>query len=330
MTNTLEGKKVLITGAAGFIGSHTVDAFLNSKAHVRALLHYNGHNDNGLLSPDVLQKVDPIYGDLLDETAVDKAVEGMDFVIHLGAIISIPFSYENPGLTTQVNVNGTLTVLQACLKHKIKRVIVTSTSEVYGTADTLPILETHPRKPQSPYSASKIGADALTRSFYCSYGLPVVTARLFNQFGPRQSDRAVIPTIICQALSTKDTIDIGTLDTKRDFVYVTDGANAFIKCAEAGDEVNGETFHFGTGKSYSVQEIIDIVQKQCGTNKPIVSKGFRMRPNQSEVKHLLADSSKAKKVLGWEYTVGIVEGIAQTIDYMRKNPDRYSPLKYQK
>lgn len=260
----LRGKNVLLTGCTGFIGSHVADVLIEAGANITGFVHYTGRNDVGLLDSTVANHVrfTAFKGDLLDEDAVEKAVAHQDIVLHLGALISIPFSYENPNLTTQVNVIGTLNVLQACLKHKatIQRIVVTSTSEVYGSADILPITENHPLKAQSPYSASKIAADAIARSFYCSYELPVIIARPFNSFGPRQSDRAIIPTIISQALSGKESIEVGSLHPKRDFVFATDIADAFVRCATAPDELNGETVHFGTGKSYSVQDIIDRVQ----------------------------------------------------------------------
>lgn len=328
----MNGKKILITGCSGFIGSHVVDAFLDAGAEVFGFIHYNGHNDTGLLDSIVLNHIrfHPIKGDILDENAVDKAVEGMDAVVHMAAIISIPFSYENPNLTSQVNVMGTLNVLNACLKHKIKRLVVTSTSEVYGSSDNLPITEEHPLKPQSPYSASKIGADALAKSFYCSYGLPVIILRPFNCYGPRQSDRAIIPTVISQALSNKESIEVGALHTKRDFVFATDAARAFVLAASVNEELNGQTVHFGTGKSYSVLEMVDIVRAKVGTSKGIVVKPYRLRPNASEVTHLLSDASKAKHLLKWEPLVSFEEGIDQTIDYIKKNPQRYTPGTYSK
>jgi len=322
--------KVLLTGAGGFIGSHVLDALLAHDFEVRAFFHYNGRNESGMVSETVLRKCTPIYGDLMDESAVNKAVEGMDAVMHMGAIISIPFSYDNPVLTTQVNVTGTLNILQACRQHKVKRVVVTSTSEVYGSADPLPITELHPLRPQSPYSASKVGADALAWAFYCSYGLPVIILRPFNTFGPRQSDRAIIPTIICQALSSKDCIEVGALHPKRDFVYAEDTADAFLKAVIAPNEVNGETIHIGTNKSYSVQGIITIVQDQLGTNKPIKVVGYRSRPNQSEVLHLLADYSKAMRLLNWSPTVTFGEGIQRVIEYVKENPEKFDANRYAK
>lgn len=328
----MKNQKILITGAGGFIGSHVVRAFLNAGAEVYGLVHYNGRNDPGLLDSVILNHIrfHLLRGDLLDNDMIDDIVCGKDVVAHLGAIISIPFSYDNPGLTTQVNVLGTLNILQSCLRHKVKKVIVTSTSEVYGSADNLPITEQHPLKPQSPYAASKVAADALARSFYCSFGLPVVIVRSFNCFGPFQSDRAIIPTIVSQALSGKDEIEVGALHPKRDFTYVEDTARAFLLAAVSDSKLDGETVHFGTGKSYSVREIIDMVQDLIKTKKAVVQAPFRQRPNQSEVLHLLADSSKARDWLNWQPKVSFEEGLKSVVQYVSANLDKYEPSRYTK
>lgn len=326
--NSLKGKKVLLTGAGGFIGSHVADQLVEIGADVRALFHYNGRHDTGLMTAPTLTRVEPYFGNLLDEDAVTKAVKGCEYVIHIAASISIPYSYQHPREVFDVNATGTLNVLQACLSEGVKRVVTTSTSEVYGSADIIPITETNPLKPQSPYAASKVAADALARSFYTSFGLPIVIARPFNTYGPRQSDRAIIPTIIKQAI-WRDKIVVGALHPLRDFVFVTDSAKAFIDCALAGEEVNGEVIHFGTNESWSVQQVIDIVQEALGTSTKVEAQSnTRMRPTQSEVLHLKADYSKAKRLLGWKPSLSFRDGICQVINYIRDRKDEFQPERY--
>lgn len=325
--NSFAGKRVLLTGAGGFIGSHIADLLVEGDADAVAFFHYNGRNETGLISPATLSNVEPVFGNLSDATAVANAVKGCDAVIHIAASISIPYSYQNPREVFDVNAIGTMNVLQACVEAGVDRVVVTSTSEVYGSADILPITETHPLKPQSPYAGSKVASDAMARSYYCSYGLPVIIARPFNTYGPRQSDRAIIPTIIKQAI-WRDKIVVGALSPLRDFVFVKDTAQGFLECMMAGPEVNGEVIQFATNESWSVQQVIDIVQDILGTGAPIETSEFRKRPNMSEVTHLLGTNEKAHKLLGWHPNVSFRDGLCQTIDYIRDRKDQFAPERY--
>jgi dTDP-glucose 4,6-dehydratase len=249
-------------------------------------------------------------------------------VFHLGALIAIPYSYLHPAEVVETNVLGTLNVLLAARDHGLARVIHTSTSEVYGTALRVPIAEGHPLQGQSPYSASKIGADKIAESFYCAYDLPVVTVRPFNTFGPRQSARAVIPTIISQAL-TQDALHLGSLDTRRDFTYVGDTVSGFIKAAEAEGGL-GEVYNLGTGMDVTIQEIVSQVCKITGKELPIVQEASRMRPEKSEVMRLLSDYSKAQAALGWSPEVDLEEGLRRTVEWIGENLDVYRPDVYQR
>lgn len=323
----LKGKKVLLTGAGGFIGSHVADLLVKKGAAVRAFFHYNGRRDAGLINPATLAEVEPYFGNLLDEDAVQKAVKDCDCVIHVAASISIPYSYQRPREVYDVNSTGTMHVLQACLKEGVGRVVTTSTSEVYGSASNLPITEDHPLKPQSPYAGSKVAADAMARSYFCSFGLPVVIARPFNTYGPRQSDRAIIPTIIKQAI-WRDKIVVGALHPKRDFVFVEDTALGFLACAEADDKVNGEVVQFATGRSWSVQDIINVVNEVLGISCRVEMSEFRKRPNSSEVLHLLGSNEKAFNLLKWIPSVSFRDGLCRTIDYIRDRKDEYLPERY--
>src|SRR5512133_2601211 len=301
MTDRITGKRILVTGAGGFIGSHLVEQLVARGAKVRAFVRYNSRADTGLLkqlSPNTLAEVEVIAGDLRDAHAIYQAVEGMDLVYHLGALIAIPYSYQHPREVIDTNVTGTLNVLLACLDLEIPRMIHTSTSEVYGTALRVPIDETHPLQGQSPYSASKIGADKIAESFYCAYELPVVTVRPFNTFGPRQSARAVIPTIITQAM-TQDVIHLGSLETKRDFTYVLDTVNGFIKAAQA-DGVEGQTFNLGTGSEVTIGELANKVIGMVGRPVQIETDTQRLRPGKSEVMRLLSNNQLAYEKLGWQ------------------------------
>lgn len=326
------GKKVLVTGAGGFIGSHLTQHLVELGADVRAFIRYNSRGDIGLLSylpPDLLDRVEVLPGDLRDMYGVLGALEGVEMVFHLGALIAIPYSYLHPAEVVETNVQGTLNVLLAARRHGTPRVIHTSTSEVYGTALRVPIDEDHPLQGQSPYSASKIGADKIAESFYCAYELPVVTVRPFNTYGPRQSARAVIPTIISQAL-TRDELHIGSLDTRRDFTYVGDTVSGFIKAAEAPDDVLGDVYNLGTGVDVTIQQIIDAVFKITGKELPIIQESARMRPEKSEVRRLLSDNGKAKAELGWEPHVTFEQGIEQTIAWIDEHLDTYNPEVYQR
>jgi dTDP-glucose 4,6-dehydratase len=320
------GKRVLVTGAGGFIGSHLVNWLIKSGAEVRAFVRYNSRGDNGLLSTlaaEIQDSLEIISGDLRDNDAISKAVAGCDTVFHLGAVISIPYSYVHPLETTSSNVMGTLNILLACRDHGVRRLIHTSSSEVYGTALQVPISESHPLQGQSPYSAGKIGADKLAESFYRTYDLPVVTIRPFNTFGPRQSARAVIPTIITQALS-QEVIHLGSLDPRRDFTYVADTVRGFILAAQAENTVMfGKVFNLGTGDDVSigdlVMEILDIV----GSDIPVETDSKRIRPAKSEVMRLIADNRLAQETFGWQPKYTIRHGLEETIAWIKENLHRY-------
>lgn len=319
-------RTVLITGASGFIGSQLTERLVQAGAHVRALIHYNSRNDWGLLellAADVREQVDILAGDITDGALVRQAVRGCDVVFHLGALIAIPYSYQAPRQFIDTNVVGTLNVLQACLEANIEKIVHTSTSETYGTARYTPIDEDHPLQGQSPYSASKIGADKLAESFYCSFDLPVATIRPFNTFGPRQSARAVIPTIISQAL-TGETIKLGLLTPVRDLTFVEDTVSGFIKVAESDHSI-GEVINIGTGRGVTMGELAETIIKMFDADKHIVTDEERLRPEKSEVMALICDNAKAKKLLGWEPEYTLEQGLSLTIDYIRDNLNFYKP-----
>ena len=324
MNDFWKDKHVLVTGAGGFIGSHLVEALLTQGAHVRAFVRYTSRKDPGLLrqlSPEDFCKLEIIPGDLRDEHAVRSAVKGCRVVFHLGALISIPYSYLHPVEVASTNFMGTLNVLTACREQGVERLVHTSTSEVYGTARHVPIDEGHPLQGQSPYSASKIGADKLAESFFCAYNLPVVTVRPFNTFGPRQSARAVIPTIITQAL-VKDAVQLGNLSTTRDFTYVSDTVRGFLLAGEA-EHAEGGVFNLGTGEEISVgdlaRKIIGMVDRSLETSVD----SERLRPEASEVMRLLSDNSLALERLGWRPEVTLDEGLSRTIAWIREHLDLY-------
>ncbi|HNS40439.1 MAG TPA: SDR family NAD(P)-dependent oxidoreductase [Promineifilum sp.] len=326
----LDGKRVLVTGAGGFIGSQLVESLVLGGANVRAFVRYNSRGDSGLLRQlpiDVVRELDVVAGDLRDTAAVDRAVRDIDLVFHLGAIISIPYSYKHPMETAETNFMGTLNVLLACLSHNVERLIHTSTSEVYGTAQFTPMDESHPLQGQSPYSASKIGADKLVESFYRSYNLPAVTVRPFNTYGPRQSARAVIPTIITQAL-TAERIYLGNLDTRRDFTYVRDTVNGFI-CAAEAEGILGQELNLGTGTDISIGELARQIIRLVGRPVEIVTESERMRPEKSEVMRLLSDNGLARRVLDWEPAYSLEEGLRETIAWIGEHMDFYHVGQYE-
>lgn len=321
---------VLVTGAGGFIGSHLVEVLLRNGAKVRAFVRYTSRNDSGLLKfldPGDLSKLEIIGGDLRDEHAVRGVVNGCQFVFHLGALISIPYSYFHPAEVASTNFMGTLNVLMACREHGVERLVHTSTSEVYGTARQVPISETHVLQGQSPYSASKIGADKLAESFFLSYDLPVVTVRPFNTFGPRQSARAVIPTIITQVLASED-VKLGNLTTTRDFTYVTDTVNGFL-CAAEAQEVDGQVFNLGTGEEISVGDLANRIMQRAGKTVRVLEDSDRLRPEASEVMQLLSDNSRAVQQLGWKPEFSLDQGLDQTISWIRTHLDQYQIGKYE-
>jgi dTDP-glucose 4,6-dehydratase len=330
MTNFWKGKRIVVTGAGGFIGSHLVERLVTEGASVRAFVRYNSRNDPGLLrqlSPEILSHIEIIGGDLRDAQAIFSLIDGQQYVFHLGALISIPYSYLHPAEVAESNFIGTLNVLNACRMAKVERLIHTSTSEVYGTALHVPIDESHPLQGQSPYSASKIGADKLAESFYSAFGLPVFTVRPFNTYGPRQSARAVIPTIITQALA-QQTINLGNLETTRDFTYVDDTVDGFIKAAEAKD-VDGKTVNLGTGKEIKIGTLAENIIEITGSSANIEIDPIRLRPEESEVFRLLADNSKALQILGWEPKTTIEQGLKKTVEWIKNHLDLYQVGKYE-
>ncbi len=321
---------VLVTGAGGFIGSHLVEALTHRGAKVRAFVHYNSRGDAGLLKlvpRSILDQVEIIAGDIRDPQAIRAAVAGCSTVFHLGALISIPYSYVHPVEVAESNIFGTLNVLTACKELGVGKLVHTSTSEVYGTAKQAPINENHPLQGQSPYSASKIGADKLAESFYCAYGLPVVTVRPFNTFGPRQSARAVIPTIITQALAA-EIIHLGNLNSTRDFTYVLDTVAGFLSAAEA-DGVEGQVFNLGTGIEITIGDLAKKIIQIVGRNVEIETESLRLRPQQSEVMRLLSDNSKALSVLGWSPKFTLDQGLENTVQWISDHLDRYQVGKYE-
>lgn len=330
----IDGKKVLITGADGFIGSHLTEKLLSLGCKLNVFVRY----DKGIKSefidslPEELKNnITVIAGDIRDPDALRHAAKDVDVIFHLAAIVSIPYSYINPREVVETNIVGTMNVLIAGRENNVEKIVHTSTSEVYGTAQYVPIDEKHPLQGQSPYSASKIGADKIVESFYRSFDTPVATIRPFNQYGPRQSARAVIPTIITQALSG-GTIRMGSLTPTRDFTFVLDTIDAFIKIAESPSTV-GEVINIGSGTEISIgdlaKKIISIVNKNEKKDVSIISEDTRKRPEKSEVNRLLADTTKAKKLIGWKPKVSLDEGLKLTTDWISKSLGKYSPGKYQ-
>jgi dTDP-glucose 4,6-dehydratase len=328
--NLWSGRRVLVTGAGGFIGSHLVESLVQAGANVRAFVRYNSRGDAGLLRQlpaEIAGELDVVAGDLRDMGAVDQAVAGVDVVYHLGAIISIPYSYRHPMETAETNFMGTLNVLMACQTHDVGRMVHTSTSEVYGTAQFTPMDERHPLQGQSPYSASKIGADKLVESFYRSYGLPAVTVRPFNTYGPRQSARAVIPTIITQAL-TADCVRLGSLTARRDFTYVRDTVDGFLRAADAPD-VLGEEINLGVGADISIGELAERVIRFVGRPVEIAADAERLRPEKSEVLRLLSDNGRARAALGWQPAWSLDDGLRETIRWVGEHLEFYRPGRYE-
>jgi NAD dependent epimerase/dehydratase len=324
MTEFWDTKQVLVTGAGGFIGSQLTEKLLDLGASVRGFVHYNSRSDPGMLHPSCPQarsNLEVIGGDLRDPDAIRKAVRGCDLVFHLGALISIPYSYLHPMEVAATNFMGTLNVLIACRELGVSRLVHTSTSEVYGTALQPRIDESHPLQGQSPYSASKIGADKLAESFYCSYELPVVTVRPFNTYGPRQSARAVIPTIITQALAGQ-AIRLGSLDSVRDFTYVEDTINGFL-CAAASNGVEGCTLNLGTGQAIQIGALAEKIIQKTGRHSRIEIDPMRLRPSRSEVMRLLSDNSLAREKLGWMPSVSLDDGLDRTIAWIKANLGSY-------
>ena len=320
---------VLVTGAGGFIGSHLVESLVRAGARVRAFVRYtstgrHGHLDE--LAPEVAAEVEIYSGDLADGDAVAQAVDGRAIVFHLGAVIPIPYSFRHPREYVAVNVVGTLNVLQAARAGGVERIVQMSSSEVYGSAQTVPISEEHPLNAQSPYAATKIGADQLALSFQRSFDLPVVVARPFNTYGPRQSARAIIPSIAAQAL-TREVVELGAVDPTRDFLYVGDNVAGLIRCGTVAG-IEGETLNLGTGTEISIGELAEKILAALGSSASIVSVDERVRPPEAEVVRLVADASKARRLLDWEPETPFDEGLRRTLDWVREHIGAYKPAVY--
>jgi len=328
--NLAGGKsRVLVTGAGGFIGSHLTERLIDTGACVRAFVRYNSRNDWGLLEllpREKVNEIEVIMGDLRDSDAIHKAVKGMNLIFHLGSLISIPYSYIHPRETIETNILGVLNILSSAHETGVERVIHTSTSEVYGTARYVPIDENHPLHGQSPYSASKIGADMIAESFYRSFEVPIAIIRPFNTFGPRQSARAVIPTIISQAL-TGEQIRLGSLHPTRDYTYVDDVVEAFIRVAQSHNSM-GEVINIGSNFEISIGDIARKVIAIVGRDTDIITDPVRNRPEKSEVERLLCDNSKAKKLLGWEPKISFDDGLKRTIEWISNNIALYKSELY--
>lgn len=317
--------KVLVTGADGFIGSHLVEELVKKGYQVKAFVYYNSFNTWGWLdtfSDTIMKNVEIFQGDIRDPHGVEEAMQGVDAVFHLAALIAIPFSYHSPDTYVDTNIKGTLNVLQAARKWGTKRILITSTSEVYGTAQYVPIDEKHPFQGQSPYSATKIGADRLAESFYRSFGLPVTIVRPFNTYGPRQSARAVIPTIITQLLAGNTEIRLGALTPTRDFNYVKDTVYGFILIYES-DQTIGEELNIATQKETSIGRIAEELIRQIRPDAKIICDEKRIRPEKSEVNRLLGSNQKIMQLTGWKPQYTIEKGLRYTIEFLRENLEKY-------
>jgi NAD dependent epimerase/dehydratase len=322
--NNLTSKRILITGADGFIGSHLTEVF--------AFVCYNSFNSLGWLdtiSDDLKNKIKFISGDIRDFNGVNEAMKNVDIVFHLAALIAIPFSYNSPDSYIDTNIKGTLNILQAARKNNIKRVLITSTSEVYGTAQFVPITELHPKQPQSPYSASKIGSDAIADSFYRSFELPVTIVRPFNTYGPRQSARAVIPTIISQLLNGAEEIKLGDISPTRDLLFVKDTVNGFIKIAQCEDLI-GHEVNIATQSEISVGSLAQLIINKINPDAKIVTDTLRIRPEKSEVFRLFGSNEKLKSYTDWEPKYSLEEGLKETINWFSesKNLVKYKSDQY--
>jgi NAD dependent epimerase/dehydratase len=311
---------VLITGSDGFIGSHLTESLVKNGYNVTAFICYNSFNSNGwldTLSNDIKKKIIFFPGDIRDPNGVREAMKGIDVVFHLAALIAIPFSYHSPDSYIDTNIKGTLNIIQAARDNKVKRVLVTSTSEVYGTAQFVPITELHPKQPQSPYSASKIGADAIADSFYRSFDLPITIVRPFNTFGPRQSARAVIPTIISQLLNGAQEIKLGDITPTRDLLFVKDTVNGFLKIAQC-DELIGHEVNIATQSEISVGDLAQQLINQINPSAKIITDSIRLRPEKSEVFRLFGSNEKLKSFTDWRQEYTLAEGLNETIEWFSK------------
>ena len=319
------GKKILVTGADGFIGSHVTEILVRNGHEVRAFTFYNSFNSWGwldVLPKAVMDHVEVFAGDIRDPNGTREAMRGCEAVFHLAALIAIPFSYHSPDSYVDTNIKGTLNILQAARELGISRVLVTSTSEVYGTAQYVPIDETHPLQGQSPYSATKIAADSLSESFYRSFGLPITIVRPFNTYGPRQSARAVIPTIITQLLSGKTDIHLGSLTPTRDFNYVKDTARGFYEIFQS-EQTIGEKINIASQQEISIGDLANELIQQINPAAEIVCDEERLRPDKSEVNRLLGCNEKIRRLTGWTPQYTLKQGLAETIEFLRNNLNRY-------
>jgi len=333
MTSDIAGHDVLVTGADGFIGSHLVDLLISSGANVRALVYYNSWNQIGWLndlSPEVLRQIEIFRGDIRDGLLVRQAVGDCTYVMHLSSLIAIPYSYDAPQSYIDTNISGALNVLQACREsNDLIRLVHVSTSEVYGTAQEVPITERHPLVAQSPYSASKIAADKIAESFHCSFGLPVVTARPFNTYGPRQTARAVIPTIISQLISGSDRLRLGSLTPTRDFNYAADTAAGMLALALC-PESEGLEVNIGTGREWSIGETVELLREITGNDAQIECDEERIRPEKSEVNRLIADPSLIGSLTGWKPRIDFHEGLRRTVEWVSANLSHFDVGRYAK
>lgn len=324
------GLRVLVTGAGGFIGSHLTEELARRGARVRALVRYNSRNHWGFLEglpQDLARHVEVVSGDVADSYCVDRVVEGREVVFHLAALIGIPYSYQAPESYVSTNVSGALHVLEACRAHGVRKLVHTSTSEVYGTARYVPIDEEHPLQGQSPYSASKIGADQLALSFHRSFGLPVAICRPFNTFGPRQSARAVLPTIVAQLLQGAAVLRLGSLTPVRDFTYVSDTVAGFLAIAASKRSI-GEVINLGAGRGRTVRDAGEIAMRLIGCRAAFRRDAARVRPPGSEVLRLISDNRKARRLLGWRPAVAFEEGLRRLVAHVRASPGQYKPGLY--
>ncbi len=326
----LKSKKVFVTGADGFIGSHLCEELVNIGAKVTALVQYNSLKNIGnlaYLSEEIRNKMEIVFGDIQDPELMKKLIEGCEVVFHLAALIAIPYSYLAPDAYVQTNILGTLHILQACRTNKVAKILHTSTSETYGSALYTPIDEQHPLQAQSPYSATKIGADKLCESFYKSFGVPVVTVRPFNTFGPRQSDRAIIPTIISQLAAGKKELTLGAISPVRDFLYVKDNVGGYLKIAQSSG-CDGEVINLGTGVGITIGDLAQKIMKLMGKEAKIICKNERKRPTKSEVQQLICNNAKARKLINWEPKHSLDQGLLATIEFVKANMKDFRPDAY--